>query len=737
MSVQIALTIVLYCLLVCRLSGQTPAAGTNPRATVIHSTRREVLVDLVARDKHHHLVTDLHPQEVEIYEDGELQKINAFGNVAGSEQLATEKRVASISVASAAADRLQGPVTSLHEINFVTIVFADIAPLNTQFAREAIREFLKSDNLPNTYVSIYKLSHTLRLVQIYSDNKDVLLKAVDKATKGTRTDDAVGVDAAVASGAFSSFQALANNILSSPNIDLATANAVRDAELHPFAFIANDPNFVRNASAQDVSVTLGNAILTQARIQNGIRFASNLSNGMDAIDSLREIVRSQENLPGRKVVLYLSDGLQFPMNRRDAVDNLISYANRLEVAFYAVDTRGLSVEDPMMRSISELERTAAVSSSQKSDPLNGHKEDDDIQLTAVANQQLPLRELAESTGGFAVTDTNEIALPMQRVMEDIRSHYEIAYTPTSTTFDGHFRKIVVKIKRPHVSDLHYRKGYFALPDLNGKPLQPFEAVALNAINTHPASALFPYRTAILRFRPGENVVEHQLMFEIPLSALHSASDRRTHKPRVQISLLALFHNREGDIVAKISRELTRELQGMDAAQSASDYILYAEPVELAPGHYTADTAVTDEQSGQTSVARLAFYVSPAKEFGLSSLQLVRQQPGSLTPSGGIPAGSREILPTLSDSVASGTPVHLYFILYPSKLNATESPRVVLQLLHDGREIARKPLTLPKPDPDGSVPVMLRVSPDPGQCDVFVTAQQGALVAQSSLSFTVE
>ncbi len=80
-----------------------------------------------------------------------------------------------------------------------------------------------------------------------------------------------------------------------------------------------------------------------------------------------------------------------------------------------------------------------------------------------------------------VTNTNEIGLPMQRVMEDIRSHYELAYSPTSTTYDGHFRKIDVKISRPKVT-LQTRKGYYAVPDLNGEPLQPYELLALNAMN---------------------------------------------------------------------------------------------------------------------------------------------------------------------------------------------------------------------------------------------------------------
>jgi len=93
-----------------------------------------------------------------------------------------------------------------------------------------------------------------------------------------------------------------------------------------------------------------------------------------------------------------------------------------------------------MQALAAQRRTGAESSAQGVDPHFAHFEDDDIELTAVASGQLAMRELAESTGGFAVTNTNEISLPMQHMMEDIRTHYELAYSPTSTNYDGHFRK---------------------------------------------------------------------------------------------------------------------------------------------------------------------------------------------------------------------------------------------------------------------------------------------------------
>lgn len=719
---------------------------------VIHATTREVVLDMVVRDKHHHAVTDLRPEEIEVYEDGVRQNVRSFRSIQGIEQLQRERaaganqdanqaRMTSTGANATTPGEIPHALNSMRQVNFVSVVFAGIAPLNLEFARRAVLEFLKSDNLPNTYVTIYKLDRTLNVVQAFSSDKDALAKGVDIAAKGLSGKSAPNSSAEVASAAFASLQATASNILAQPitgAAGAATAQAVQNDLTNPLPAMVQDPLWAANAASQDASVALGNALIVQANLAKGLRFVNSLSDGMDAMDSLHALVRSEETLPGRKVVLYLADGLTFPVNRRDVVDNLISYANRAGVSFYTIDTRGLNVEDPVMQALALQKRTGAESSAQISDPHSGHFEDDDVQLTAVASGQLAMRELAESTGGFAVTNTNEISLPMQHMMEDIRTHYEVAYSPTSTVYDGHFRKIEVRISRPKVA-LQTRKGYFAVPELNGEPLQPFELLALNAMNATPAPVEFPYQVAAMKFRPGQDGVEYEVTFEIPLSGLKAVANAKTGKSRVQAALVALIHDDSGAVVGKVSRELAREALNTELAQMGSDRILYAEPVELRPGHYVIDAAVTDEQTGKTSVKRLAVFVAPANSLAVSSLGLVRRFDPLSEPHEVVSPFELEngrVTPTLVDSVATGNPVSLYFVVYPGKV-AADGLKVTLDLLQDGREIARKPLNLGAPGADGSIPMVVNLSPGPGQCDVLVTAQQGTAVAQSSFSVRVQ
>ena len=716
------------------LPAQTAPKQIEPHKPVIRTNATEVLLDVVVRDKHRKAIRDLKPSEIQVYEDGVPQKIKAFRDVEGADQLQSERKAAHTKAALAPEEDSVEPRNRLQQVNFVSVVLAQIAPQNLNFAREAVLQFLKNDDLPNTYLTLFRLNRGLQLVRPYTDNKELLAQAVDSASTGLFSKGGIDGPALVASAGKAALLAQTENIVASPITGPATINAVENAQMNPLSSLMLDPNWSRNASSQDASTNIGNALITQADMAKGLRFATSLANGMNAMDSLRALVHSQEKLPGRKVVLYLADGLQFPVNRREVVDSLISYANRSGVTFYTIDTKGLNTEDPMAESLNNLERVGAESSAQRADPRNGHKQEDDEELTAVSNDQLALRELAEATGGFAVASTNQIAEPMQRMMEDMRTHYELAYTPTSTLYDGHFRKIDVKVARRKVT-VQTRRGYYAIPELNGEPLQPFEVVALNEINADPAPVSFPYQAALMSFRPQAHEIEYELTFEVPISSFKVVPES-AGKGRIQASLVALIHNEHGEVVSKVSREVTREVVTNQVA--SHDRILYAEPVRLPAGNYEVVTAVTDEQSGRATVKRSHVAVNPGETIKLSSVQVVgKVEPlaGPRNPANPFELDKVRIMPTLAGSVDGDKPVAVYFVVYPGV--AELDPKVTLQLFQDGKEIARKPLALPKPEPDGSIPMLVKVSPGRGQCDIRITARQGELVAKADRSVTIQ
>lgn len=142
-------------------------------------------------------------------------------------------------------------------------------------------------------------------------------------------------------------------------------------------------------------------------------------------------------------------------------------------------------------------------------------------------------ELAEGIGGFAVFNTNNFKKNMERIMEEVRTHYEISYVPKSTLYDGKYQKIKVTVNEPHLT-VHTRDGYFALPELNGEALQPFETSALHILDGGPRQD-FAFHAAPLRFKPLHDGYHFEMSFDVPVADLATGVDQNTHKARVQSS----------------------------------------------------------------------------------------------------------------------------------------------------------------------------------------------------------
>lgn len=134
---------------------------------------------------------------------------------------------------------------------------------------------------------------------------------------------------------------------------------------------------------------------------------------------------------------------------------LLQRANRATVSFYPIDARGLIVFDQPTRFDVPPTVDAAF--------LRRRHED--------------LRTMALQTDGIAVLDsTNDIAGAMQRIFVDVGSYYLLSYYSSNTKLDGKFRRIRVEVKRPEV-DVRARPGYLAPTEeearaAGGAPVRP-------------------------------------------------------------------------------------------------------------------------------------------------------------------------------------------------------------------------------------------------------------------------
>jgi hypothetical protein len=496
---------------------------------------------------------------------------------------------------------------------------------------------------------------------------------------------------------------------------------------------------------------------TEATLANSLRFATDYVGGMNTMDMLRELIRSQSHLQARRVVMFLADGLAIPAERPDVFAGVISDANRAGITFYTFDTNALSVPDnplmtPTTQGVAQLNRVVTESrmsgalasgSLQGAAAFDAMRAADDLDLIASSSPELAMQELAARTGGFATMNTNNLVDPMRRVAEDIGTHYELTYTPASGVDDGRFRSIDVKVDRPKVT-IEARRGYFALPEINDQPIQPFELAALKAVNARPQPHAVPFEADLLRFRPSQGSTECAVTLQVPIGSLNPARNPKTGAYQVRVAFMALLQDGSGEVVRRISHEMGRDVPADQWAAAQRESIIYSEPVSLSPGRYTLSAAVLDNSSagaaGQKSGAkRMAEFVAPARDLSISSVEIVqRVQPldRPADPHNPFEMEGKRLTFTLTDMVPAGKAAPLYFVIYPAH-ETNAAPQLFLQLFQNGKEVARTSPEMPKPDATGAIPIYAELSPPPGLYDVHVTVKQGDYVAQETRSLTIQ
>jgi len=165
---------------------------------------------------------------------------------------------------------------------------------------------------------------------------------------------------------------------------------------------------------------------------------------------------SREGIPfaacdgDRTVLAGIDDRREF----RDLLDE----ANRSNASFYPIDPRGLAVFDT---AVPTRLRSAATDRAL----LGGNLES--------------LKTLAVNTDGLAIVDSNDFAKNLRRISDDLSSYYLLGYNSTNTKFNGKFRKITVRVKRPGVS-VRARRGYLAPTEAEVKAAEPANAPPLDS-----------------------------------------------------------------------------------------------------------------------------------------------------------------------------------------------------------------------------------------------------------------
>jgi VWFA-related protein len=682
---------------------QQPAAGGTPQAE-FKTTTEEVVLDVVVRDKKGKPIKDLTAADIQVKDDGVSQKITGFRLVEGREAIENGSKV---------------PLDAMRQIRLVTLVFERLGDSARLIAKKAAEDLIKGDQAQNVFYSVIAIDTQLYVLQEFTTDKEALKKAITKAT----------------SGKYSTFAAESDRIKASLRETSGKAGSPQGSVTTP-----TTPNGQNEIERRTSEIML-----------NMLQFDS--SYGRDegtrmSIFALLSLVRGQYSMPGRKSIIYFSEGMYIPTHLDEPFRNISSTANRGNVSFYAVDTRGVMTWNQNAGAADDLKEaakdtaadtTATEGRVSKSQIMAG----DRAESAGRSNTQLPLRTLAESTGGFLIGESNDLRGPLRQVNEDVSSYYEVTYNPGIANYDGKFRKTDVELARKDVV-VHHRTGYFALPiSLRGPAVMPYEMALLKALDTKPMPKDLEFRSGAFRVRPGKDTTKSLVIVEVPMKNLtftEVAADK-TYKAR--LALVALIKDDKGEVVSKLTRDLPLKGPMEQVPQVKAGNFIYKEAVQLAPGRYTLESAVIDYEGNKIGTRKSALVVLPqTKGVAMSNLCLVRnfQQNAKIDPEEPLQYQGGLITPTLSGQVfaVKGAQLSTFFIVYPDPTIA-DKPTGEIEFLVDGNVIAKGALPLPTADAQGRVPYVMSSPAEnmpAATYEIHVTVRQGTTVAEDRTQVVV-
>jgi len=668
------------------LFSQTPAPARADQSYTSATTA--ILVDVVVRDRRGRPVTDLAADDFEVFEDGVGQKVDSFSRVSRGGGIgvgvAWKAGGSTTSVVTSRPVPERDTPASRGADTTVALVFDHLSSESLRLAQRATLDYVPMTGDSDVRVGVFATDPGFRIVQSYTTDRSIIRGAVAKVIpSGSSLEEDKGARA-------EELQARRRDLETQNAAAASAASAISGAALA--------------RSSAEIGARENELRLAQTEL-NMLRSFENLDRdhrGYDTSGALLGVVETLSYLPGRKTIVFFSEGLPVSPALSARLDAVIDAANRANVTTYAIDASGLRTKTATTALKKEMDGFVedrfgqlGVGSDRTNQPLTMAFER--VEDTLKLDSRTGLARLAEDTGGFLVEQSNDLGSAFRRIDEDNQFHYLLTYSPRNPSFDGKFRTIRVKVHRP-AAQVFARRGYRAIrtPASLG---DSYEAPALAILDGGRLPNAFPMHAGGFSFpdpaRPGLTPV----LVHVHTGALQFAIDERKSTYAGRAAIVVRVKNGDGAEIQKLSQQymLTGDARDVEAAQQG-DIIFYRE-VDLDPGVYTIESVVFDAAARRGS-ARVTTLTVPAldRRTAMSSLVLVNRveetgdapaAPASRPP---LYVGRTLLYPNLGEPISKSGMKELpfYFTLYGGDAGAT----VTAQLLRNGQALAEAPVTLP-------------------------------------------
>ena len=505
---------------------QTPASPAATSAPTFHAETKLVLVDTVVTDKKGAYIHDLTAKDFRVYEDGKEQTIKSFSYEAD-------------------------PATPENSRPHYMVLFFDNSSteLADQInARQAAVNFIDSNAGPNRLMAIVNFGGALSIAQNFTSDADRLKKVV---------------------------AGLSRSYVAS-NSELASMGAVA---------------------------------LSSAELDFG---------QYTTLRALRGLAKSLAAVPGRKILIFLSAGFGITADTTPDLTAAIDACNKANVAVYPVDVRGL-VAPTKMPSTGALYPSQNPASAPETgqlklasliyggsaqgflrpaaffqaggkpggggaprpptggtvrppatttrpptvyqNPMSRPRIIPPFPESTTTNQQL-FYALASGTGGFVITNTNDLLSGMQKISAEQNQYYVLGYSPTDSP-EGSCHALKVKVDRGDTV-IRARSGYCSVKStdlLAGTTTsKTLEARATSEQGgKYQSSLIAPF------FYTAPNVARVDVTMQIPAEAMKIEKEKG--KYRASVDLLGVAVTKDGQVAARFSDTVKLDFQNKDELET--------------------------------------------------------------------------------------------------------------------------------------------------------------------------
>ena len=677
-----------------------PAPLAGPQR--FETTSTAIVVDVVVRDAKGALVTDLAADDFELYEDRVRQTVGSFtvANRGAGIAVSARKRDGATRISGdPAATAVPPGAASPDEPGVVALVFDRLSPEHRALSQRAALGGIPMNGELQDHTAVFAVDLQVNLLQPFTRDAAAVRAGLQR----------------VAGAAASQFRPRDRRI-----VELQERRIELGPELtSTVAAQRLSPSAAGTQAIGSIEVELAQNRM-ESRMLEIFDTLEREQQGYATTNALLSVVASLQDVPGRKTIVFFSEGLAAPPAALQAFRSVIDTANRANVTIYAVDASGLRAESVVSETRREM--TAAgtdriVQIETGSLPIGGsmlrvmERNEDMLRQ----DPHTSLGDLARDTGGVLVRDTNDLRSAFRRIEEDMRFHYVLTYAPQDQAFDGRFREIDVRVKRAGAR-VFARRGYFAVRSLGPMPILGYESTALAALDRAPVPNAFPIRAGGLSFpealRPGLT----PMLVALDTDVLQFDVDTTEQAYAAEAVIVVRVRDTRGRVVYKTSQQylLSGRLHELDAAKRG-EILFYRQP-ELLPGAYSVEALAHDAKARRSS-ARISTVTVPSPESSharVSSVVVVRRAerlaPGDRDETNPLHVGDLLLYPDVGVATRSRADKELafFFTAYGERGRDTAGR---IELLSRGRVVSSAPLVLDAFDERGSQPHLQRMPID--------------------------